>query len=392
VLVTAAMLVLPVLYLCLIAAVVYLLFWHATNNLGAIKSMHSFLGIIFVYAGPLIAGGILVLFMVKPLFARPAKAGKDRFLELAKDPLVFAFVTRIARAVNAPEPKRIAVNGDLNASASLGQGVTGLFGSNLVLTLGLPLVAGLTLQQLAGVLAHELGHFAQGAGMRLSYVIRSINSWFARVVYQRDVWDQALVQWSQESGRLSLIFYLARFAVWTTRGILWVFMIVGHGISCLLLRQMEVDADRYSTRLVGSAASGQAFKRLVALEEGMDASLGDLLQCMAKDRYPDDFPSLVVAHANDLTTEQRRELDKQLKQTSTGFFDSHPSLKDRLRNSRLENARGIFHLDRPATVLFQNFPALSSRASLDFYSQLFRKPIKRANLVPTALFRSAREK
>lgn len=46
----------------------------------------------------------------------------------------------------------------------------------------------LDLQQFAGVLAHEFGHFAQSSGMRLSYLIRSINHWFARVVFEEDQW------------------------------------------------------------------------------------------------------------------------------------------------------------------------------------------------------------
>ena len=55
----------------------------------------------------------------------------------------------------------------------------------MVLLIGLPLAAGLSLRQFAGVLAHEFGHFSQGFGMRLTYVIRSINIWFMRVVYER---------------------------------------------------------------------------------------------------------------------------------------------------------------------------------------------------------------
>ena len=79
----------------------------------------------------------------------------------------------------------------VNASAGFGRDA-GLFGQNLVLTIGLPLVAGLTARQFAGVLAHEFGHFSQGAGMRLSYVVRSVNAWFARVVFERDGWDESL--------------------------------------------------------------------------------------------------------------------------------------------------------------------------------------------------------
>jgi hypothetical protein len=67
-----------------------------------------------------------------------------------------------------------------------------MFGNDLVLTIGMPLVAGMSLRQFAGVLAHEFGHFSQGAGMRLSFIIRSINLWFMRVVYERDDWDERL--------------------------------------------------------------------------------------------------------------------------------------------------------------------------------------------------------
>jgi len=54
-------------------------------------------------------------------------------------------------------------------------------------------VAGLNLREFAGVLAHEFA-FHPGFGMRLSYVIRGINAWFARVIYQRDEWDLWLAE------------------------------------------------------------------------------------------------------------------------------------------------------------------------------------------------------
>ena len=62
----------------------------------------------------------------------------------------------------------------------------GVFKKDLVLTIGLPLVAGLSIREFGGVLAHEFGHFAQGGGMRLTALVRFVNGWFARVVYERD--------------------------------------------------------------------------------------------------------------------------------------------------------------------------------------------------------------
>jgi len=99
-------------------------------------------------------------------------------------------VDRICEEVGAPQPKRIDVDCNVNASAGFRRGMLSMFGNDMVLTIGLPLAAGLTLQEFGGVLAHEFGHFSQGLGMRLSYLVRAIIHWFVRVVYQRDQWDE----------------------------------------------------------------------------------------------------------------------------------------------------------------------------------------------------------
>ncbi len=81
----------------------------------------------------------------------------------------------------------------------------------LVLTFGMPLAAGLSLNQFAGALAHELGRFSQTAGARFAYMIRSVNLWFQRKVYEEDLWDE----WIKRRGgrgdsRLAPLFMIGR--------------------------------------------------------------------------------------------------------------------------------------------------------------------------------------
>ena len=79
-----------------------------------------------------------------------------------------------------------------------------------MLTIGLPLVAGLSAREFGGVLAHEFGHFAQGGGMRLTAVVRGVNAWFGRVVYERDEWDETLERWSSRTDwRVRIVLMLA---------------------------------------------------------------------------------------------------------------------------------------------------------------------------------------
>jgi hypothetical protein len=144
---------------------------------------------LFVYLWPVAAGGVLVFFMVKPILAGRPEQPPRYSLTPQSDPELFALITHICKLVRAPLPSRVDVDCQINASASFRRGLLSMPGNDVVLTIGLPLAAGLSMQEFAGVLAHEFGHFAQGAGMKLTYIIRAISGWFARVVYERDEWD-----------------------------------------------------------------------------------------------------------------------------------------------------------------------------------------------------------
>lgn len=72
-------------------------------------------------------------------------------------------------------------------------GITGLFRSGFDLVVGLTLVADLSVVQLAGVLAHELGHAAQ-ANIGSSRFISSVHAWLSRVAFERDEVDEHLLK------------------------------------------------------------------------------------------------------------------------------------------------------------------------------------------------------
>src|SRR5262249_28118328 len=69
-LVTAAMLLLPVLYVGLIVLVGLFVYWHATANIAILRGLGGMWARLLLYVAPLFAGVVLVLFMIKPLFAR----------------------------------------------------------------------------------------------------------------------------------------------------------------------------------------------------------------------------------------------------------------------------------------------------------------------------------
>jgi Zn-dependent protease with chaperone function len=373
VVVSILMVLLPLIYLAIIGLVAYVVYYHAVHHigmLGAVKGRGVILAAL-AYATPLIAGVTIVLFMLKPIFARREEQEASLVLKSHDEPLLFEFVARICRAVRAPVPTEIVLDHTPNASASFRRGAWSMFSNDLRLTIGAPLAAGLTAQEFAGVLAHEFGHFAQGAGMRLSYLIRTISLWLTHAVYQRDKWDEWLVNSCQGDLQFTWVVYVTRGLVWLTRRVLWVLMYAGHLVSSYLLRQMEFDADRYQTHVVGSECFAKTFQRLPLLVFGHRMALQDLSEFYREGRLGNDLAQLIQLNVSKMDDGLRTKIQEMHDADKTGWLDTHPSIAERVASSRRSNARGTFHEGRPATVLFRDFDAVSQDSTLLFYREIF---------------------
>jgi predicted Zn finger-like uncharacterized protein len=379
------MILLPTIYLGLVGLVGYGIYLHAITNhviLTAGGGRNSAKGAAILYIGPIIAGVVVVAFMLKPLFARAGHRQKTRTLDPSKEALLAAFVDGVCSSVGAPTPSRIDVNCEVNAYAGLSSWVLSP-SKELVLTIGLPLVAGLTLRQFTGVLAHEFGHFSQGAGMRLSLLIRSINMWFARVVYERDEWDETLDSWTSDNhGIIIIIALLVKLSVWLTRRVLWVLMYAGHMVSGFLSRQMEFDADRYEARMVGSETFEQTSLRMRELGLAWSAAQNELVSSWRDRRLPDDLPRLVLVEASKIPEPLREILKSASENGKTGLFDTHPCDRERIAKAYDEDTDGIFHLEGPATDLFRDFDGLSRLATFEYYRSLLGREVTKDQLYP----------
>ena len=397
-LVAVAMVVLPCIYIALTVLAGYGVYYFAT---------HYFIGIwewpiggrggamakIVCSCTPLLVGGSIALFMVKPLFARRPKRMDPIALNPGVEPRVYQLVHDVCGVVGAPVPKRIQLDCDLNASASFDRGLRGMLGNKLILTLGMPLLAGLTQRELAGVIAHEFGHFRQGAGMRLSFLIRRINGWFVRVIYERDSWDEAMAGGRAQGSWIAIMFGCAQFGIWFSRRVLWCLMITGHAICALLLRQMEYDADRCEIRVAGS----DAFESTAVKFDVLGAVMKDINLEMRRSwrkqfQLPDNLPVLLEYRAQLLSPETREKIAGKAGMTKTRLLDTHPCAADRIRQARKLGDPGYDISNEPVRDLFENFDAASRIVTLAHYEDNLNVPTTPDFLIPMEqLIRSKRE-
>jgi Zn-dependent protease with chaperone function len=397
VLVTAMMVLMPLIYLAMIAAAAWGTYWYARHCTFLLR-WHGGIGRLYLvqmalYIAPLFTGAVLVLFMVKPLFARRGPRAQPLALNPALEPTLYAFIARICELVGAPMPSRIDLVCDLNASVSFRRGAASLLGNDLVLTIGLPLVAGLNLREFAGVIAHEFGHFTQVFGMRLGYIINHINIWFLRLVYQRDALDLWLDELGGgvDSGSVMLIVTVARLGVWFSRTLLKIPMFLGFGVSCFLMRQGEYHADACAIRVAGGEAVESLLRRLCALGDSMRRAYKEIRATWNLSRkLPDDFPRFLVLQEARTPPAVRQRLQDTLGLNRTGLFDVHPSEGDRIRAARRAGDPGVFHLEQPASILFSHFDVVAKQITHLHYAEDHGLVFGAGNLRPVQEIDAAR--
>ncbi|MGC3957587.1 MAG: M48 family metalloprotease [Verrucomicrobiota bacterium] len=361
--VAIVMVLLPVIYFVLVGLASYGVYYHAVHHAHWLTTYGSRAGraiilLFLAYIIPLVVGAVIVFFMIKPIFAGRPKRAQPLALNPADNPLLYAFIEKICQTVGAPSPKRIDLDCDLNASAGFRRGFGSMFGNDLVLTIGLPLVANLSISEFGGVVAHEFGHFTQSVGMRLSYIIRSVNFWFMRVIYERDAWDETLEQWAAEvqDGYAAAIVWTTQIGVFFARLILRVLMYIGWLIGGFMMRQMEYDADAWEIKLAGSETFERTQRKLATLSAAMDKMYKQIRVEWQKNRHlPDNLSELLRQNHESLSAETLQKIEDASGLERTGLFDSHPSLADRIRQARRVADSGVFHDTRPASELFSSF-------------------------------------
>lgn len=389
-LVAIATVVLPIIYLALTALAGYGVYYFATHDFLEIwewplgHTKYALLAKVLCSCTPLLVGGCIAVFMVKPIFARPKNRMDPIALNPAVEPRVYQMVQDICATVGAPAPRRIQLDCDLNASASFERGWHGMNANKLILTLGMPLIAGLTQREMAGVIAHEFGHFRQGIGMRFSYMIRSVNGWFVRVIYERDAWDATVEGFSATDEKwIAFMGWCMRMGIAISRGVLWCLMMLGHAISSLLLRQMEYDADRCEIRVAGSAAFETTTLKLGLLADVMTDINREMLKIWRKQfQLPDNLPVLVEHRVTHLPPEKREKIAGGIGLSKTGLLDTHPCAADRISQARKLAETGYDISDEPARDLFENFDIVSRLVTLAHYEDNLNVPTTEDFLIP----------
>lgn len=385
-LVFLVMVLLPLVYVAIVVAAAAGVWWyavHATAMFEHVRGRAAFV-VGVAYVAPLIAGGMLVLFMILPLFWRSAKRERTFWVDRREQPLLYAYIDKLCDTMRAPRPARIDVTADANASAHIDNGLMGLFSRRLVLTIGLPLAESMDLRRFTGVIAHELGHFSQGVSMRLSYAVHLINNWFVRLAYGRGGLDDAIdaAMGDEPWWPVAVIGLTARLTLGIARTVLKLMALLSHAVSMQLSRQAEFDADRQAARVVGSDAMGGALETIPYLATASALAVERAQQGWSRRALPDDLVVLTDAYARAMPAPVKEKIAGQILAEETGWFDTHPPLFKRIATLKKAGLQGVLKVNAAATCLFREYDELRKMATLSLYQGVLGETLQPEHLVP----------
>jgi hypothetical protein len=138
----------------------------------------------------LAVGAAVLLCLLKPLVVPRRRSVRSYAVEKNEEPLLHDLIERVCENLNAPRPKSVRLECSTHYGSAYRRGMLGYLTGDLALTLGLPLTASLSVEQLASLVAGEIAPYRRRCGSGLMTLIGSINGWLWRSVYEPDRFDE----------------------------------------------------------------------------------------------------------------------------------------------------------------------------------------------------------
>lgn len=292
-------------------AIVTALVWTAYSEFPYLRSFPILFGILV----PTLGAALALLWALVPrvdVFTPPGPV-----LNRADAPRLFGIIDEVAKATAQTVPRDVYLLNHVNAWVTHRGGVMGI-GSHRVMGIGLPLLTQLSASELRAVIAHEFGHFVAGDVGVAPFVYKTRSAIARAVESTEDTWVGRLIQW-YATGFLRL--------------------------SQAVAREQEFAADRLSADIAGVDITRRALQHVATLERDYSAYLHLEVLPVVQMGYLPPLASGFALFVASTTASRTSEVPDFALGRSTGEFDSHPALGDRLdaltvlgRNASLPHA------------------------------------------------------
>ena len=356
------MFLVPLLYLASIGGLSYVIYHVASTDGQAVvegsvegnleSGSFSFVLIILVCI-------YLIFALLSPIFTRQARERHRLHVQRGQELVLFGFVDYLAKVLDTPVPQRIEVVHEADISVFHRQRDDG--NKEFVMILGLPLICGLSLEELVGLMSRELAPFAyRPGGDAQAYIARQHRRW-ERILADYVVYQEGLASRLDEKvrrgdvGFLTVVFGFLAFVFFSsTRWVVTFFVKLAEWISLIPRRWARRDAERYQRQMVGDGATDLGLSRQQQLQDAHRQFVLqlDVVGKTASTEGESQGPVLLDHLPAQLVLSSLANQDVAGRRSGLGGPKAKPP---------------IFRSSLPSTVLFHDFASLARKATTDFY-------------------------
>ena len=341
---------------------------HAFFNLSWVTDRNADPMWMVLYIVPILFGLILVLFLLKTLLSKPDEP-HHRIVARSNEPVFTSFINLLAKHLGCKPPARIEV--DFTASASV-RPLTSLFNTSTdryVLRLGLPLVAGLTQQNLVATLAIELATMSIFNRSPAALMAFRCTRWLSRATSGIDSTDAYYLQMIRQSGirKLLVVFRPGyQFFSLLSRQTYKVPHALCRFFAARSLATYFRSCDELTVQLVGTDCFSTALLEHRYCRESLDMAVRDLADSIDSNYAVNDaFESMTVKRKN-ITPNRLATIRND--EASWGSFQQSffASLDQRIELATTNPPSSpIFENLLPSRNLFRHYSSLTQQCTAD---------------------------
>ena len=229
-----------------------------------------------------------------------------------------------------------------------------------ILTVGLPLLSCLSVNEFRAILAHEFAHFTGQDTLYSAFVCRMMST-------MEHAYGHVYESIPEQRGLIWLISVLPmKLPLWVLRAYFYLFSRIDMKTS----RSREFRADAIAAKVCGKGSFAGALRKVYAFSPIFDPAILGIAEEILNSRHPDESPLRVYRkRIKEYIPVAEKVLEKEL-QIESMPWDSHPTLTARLE--ALPNVPESFGDTANALTLFKELPRYEKMTG-DFLKNEYRR-------------------
>ena len=286
----------------------------------------------------------------------------------ATQPELHAFIRHIADMLGAPNPKSVKLDAEVGLVLRPASLRDVLVGEGPEVVIGLPLLYGLSARQLSGVIAHAFAGYSREARLHGYPLLSSVDRWlFTQTGLGRlNALSQSDFD-SRSRSRLDAIFKPWDVLV---QGTFYLVYRVVSSMTFDVSRKVDMAGDLLSARIAGSTEFRSTQFRLRSLHYGQVNANQELVGSWRTKKLSDNFPALVVDHADTLQLSLRPRLIQEMEELVTPLTRSRIVDLGRIVNVEHTQEEGACFLLGAAISLLRDPAKVSKAVTLSHYRHI----------------------